>query len=146
MGWETCYIHEHCFSKKDFSSFETVKEEIEELETFKKQCQDNILGLVVMTEPNKFFDTTEIGLLTILTDKTNKYLKELISVSIELSVLKDIERNWESMHEQVSINEKEYLVAKEVPNPDIYPFAFIRGDYVDTAETLKEKLKEEENE
>lgn len=48
------------------------------------------------------------------------------------------------MHEQVSINEKEYLVAKEVPNSDIYPYAFIRGDYVETAETLKEKLKENE--
>lgn len=144
MGWETCYIHEHCFSKKDFSSLESVKEEIDELENLKKQYQDNIVGLVIMTEPNKFFDTTEVDLLTILTDKTNEYLKELINISIELSVLKDIERNWESMHEQVSINEKEYLVAKEVPNSDIYPYAFIRGDYVETAETLKEKLKENE--
>lgn len=143
MGWETCYIHEHCFSKKDFSSLESVKEEIDELENLKKQYQDNIVGLVIMTEPNKFFDTTEVDLLTILTNKTNEYLKELINISIELSILKDIERNWESIHEQVSINGKEYLVAKEVPNPDIYPFAFIRGDYVDTAETLKEKLKEE---
>lgn len=146
MGWETCYIHEHCFSKKDFSSLEAVKEEIDELETLKKQYQDNILGLVVMTEPNKFFDTTEADLLAVLSNKTNEYLKELISVSIELSILKDMERNWESIHEQVSINGKEYLVAKEVPNPDIYPFAFIRGDYVETAKKLKEELKEEENE
>lgn len=94
MGWETCYIHEHCFSKKDFSSLESVKEEIDELENLKKQYQDNIVGLVIMTEPNKFFDTTEVDLLTILTDKTNEYLKELINISIELSVLKDIERNW----------------------------------------------------
>lgn len=144
MGWETSYIHEHCFSRKDFSSLESIKEEIDELETLKKQCQDNILGLVLITEPDKFFDTTEVDLLTILTGKTNEYLEELIGVSIELSILKDMERNWESIHEQVSINEKEYLVAKEVPNPDIYPFAFIRGDYVETAETLKEKLKEED--
>lgn len=143
MGWETCYIHEHCFSKKDFSSLESVKEEIDELENLKKQYQDNIVGLVIMTEPNKFFDTTEVDLLTILTNKTNEYMKELISVSIELSILKDIERNWESIHEQVSINGKEYLVAKELPLPNIYPYAFIRGDYVDTAETLKEKLREE---
>lgn len=53
MGWETCYIHEHCFRKKDFSSFESVKEEIDELENLKKQYQDNIVGLVIMTEPNK---------------------------------------------------------------------------------------------
>lgn len=143
MGWETCYIHEHCFSKKDFSSLESVKEEIDELETLKKQYQDNIVGLVIMTEPNKFFDTTEVDLLAILTGKTNEYIGELIGVSIELSILKDIERNWESIHEQVSINGKEYLVAKELPLPNIYPYAFIRGDYVDTAETLKEKLKEE---
>ena len=144
MGWETCYIHEHCFSKRDFSSLESVKEEIDELETLKKQCQDNIIGLVLMTEPNKFFDTTEVDLLTILIGKTNKYMGELIGVSIELSILKDMERNWDFLHEQVSINEKEYLVAKEVPNSDIYPYAFIRGDYVETAETLKEKLKENE--
>lgn len=143
MGWETCYIHEHCFSKKDLSSLEAVKEEIDELEIFKKQCQDNIMGLVLMTEPNKFFDTTEVDLLTMLTGKTNEYMGELIGVSIELSILKDMERNWDFLHEQVSINEKEYLVAKEVPNSDIYPYAFIRGDYVETAETLKEKLKEE---
>lgn len=142
MGWETCYIHEHCFSKKDLSSLEAVKEEIDELEIFKKQCQDNIMGLVLMTEPNKFFDTTEVDLLTILTGKTNEYMGELIGVSIELSILKDMERNWDFLHEQVSINEKEYLVAKEVPNSDIYPYAFIRGDYVETAETLNEKLKE----
>lgn len=144
MGWETSYIHEHCFSKRDFSSLESVKEEIDELETLKKQCQDNIMGLVLMTEPNKFFDTTEVDLLTILTGKTNEYMGELIGVSIELSILKDMERNWDFLHEQVSINEKEYLVAKEVPNSDIYPYAFIRGDYVETAETLKEKLKENE--
>ena len=144
MSWETSYIHEHCFSRKDLSSLEAVKEEIDELEILRKQYQDNILGLVVMTEPNKFFDTTEVDLITVLTNKTNEYLKELIGISIELSILKDMERNWESIHEQVSINEKEYLVAKEVPNPDIYPFAFIRGDYVETAETLKEKLKEED--
>lgn len=146
MGWETCYIHEHCFSKKDFSSLEAVKEEIDELETLKKQYQDNILGLVVMTEPNKFFDTTETDLLAVLSNKTNEYLKELISVSIELSILKDMERNWDLLHEQVNINGKEYLVAKELPLPNIYPYAFIRGDYVDTAETLKERIKEEENE
>lgn len=144
MGWETCYIHEHCFSKKDLSSLEAIKEEIDELEILKKQCQDNIMGLVLMTEPNKFFDTTEVDLLTILTGKTNKYIGELIGVSIELSILKDMKRNWDFLHEQVSINEKEYLVAKEVPNSDIYPYAFIRGDYVETAETLKEKLKENE--
>lgn len=144
MGWETCYIHEHCFSKKDFSSLEAIKEEINELETLKKQCQDNIMGLVLMTEPNKFFDTTEVDLLTMLTGKTNEYMGKLIGVSIELSILKDMERNWDFLHEQVSINEKEYLVAKEVPNSDIYPYVFIRGDYVETAETLKEKLKENE--
>ncbi len=146
MGWETCYIHEHCFSKKDLSSLEAVKEEIDELETLKKQYQDNILELVVITEPNKFFDTTEVDLLTILTDKINEYLKELISVSIELSILKDMERNWDLLHEQVNINGKEYSVAKELPLPSIYPCTFIRGDYVDTAETLKERIKEEENE
>lgn len=146
MGWETSYIHEHCFSRKDFSSLESIKEEIDELETLKKQYQDNILGLVVMTEPNKFFDTTETDLLAVLSNKTNEYLKELISVSIELSILKDMERNWDLLHEQVNINGKEYLVAKELPLPNIYPYAFIRGDYVDTAETLKERIKEEENE
>jgi len=144
MGWETSYIHEHCFSRKDFSSLEAIKEEIDELEILKKQYQDNILGLVIMTEPNKFFDTTEVDLLTMLTNKTNEYLKELISISTELSILKDIERNWDLLHEQVSINGKKYLVAKEVPNPDVYPFAFIRGDYVETAETLREKIKEEQ--
>jgi len=144
MGWETSYIHEHCFSRKDFSSLEVIKEEIDELEILKKQYQDNILGLVIMTEPNKFFDTTEVDLLTMLTNKTNEYLKELISISTELSILKDIERNWDLLHEQVSINGKKYLVAKEVPNPDVYPFAFIRGDYVETAETLREKIKEEQ--
>lgn len=144
MGWETSYIHEHCFSRKDFSSLEAVKEEIDELETLKKQYQNNIFGLVIMTEPEKFFDTTEVDLLIMLTNKTNEYLEELISISTELSILKDIERNWDLLHEQVSINGKKYLVAKEVPNPDVYPFAFIRGDYVETAETLREKIKEEQ--
>lgn len=132
MGFGTSLFCELYFNKETFERKDQVEERIEELNTYIKGMETKLMGLGMMTEPNKFFKTEDEdgSIMDHVEFEVRNAIEELEDACIERYRLNMLLDNWKECHTSDG---------KAIsPKFDCRKYsAFLSGDFVSSDEEEK---------
>lgn len=124
MGWSTELFCNISFNKETFNNKFEVEDKIKELNEYIKTAASTIRDLVIMTEPNKMFKTTEeTDVYSALINEYNaqmELIEEYIIEKYKLSMLLD---NWDNCHSKEGL-------AIDPPDNIEWDTAYLSGDFI----------------
>lgn len=126
MGWQTDLFCNITFNRETYNSLYEVNDRIEELEKCLNTCKKEIRDLVMMTEPEKFYDKKSYSNPYEFVNKVLEGDFELIEeYNVELYKLYKLRENWEKCHDENGL-------AIDPPDCIGWDTAFLDGDFVKT--------------
>lgn len=125
MGWYTILNTDIVFCKETYATLEDVEDAIEEEESLVKSAERELLGLAVMTEPNKMLCLEDgVELFAEIENRVNMNIETIKESEIRLYKLNKLKSEWNDCH--VEKNGK--IVAKNPPED--YNPPYLCGDYI----------------
>lgn len=125
MSWETRLFTSIEFNRATYNDKYDVESDLDETDRLIKVCENTIRDLVVMTEPNKFFNNKESNPYLEMTNEYENqldFLKELLIKKYKLSLLYN---EWDNCHDIKGL-------AINPPNDIKYDTAYLDGDFINT--------------
>lgn len=124
MGWSTELFCNITFNRETFNSKSEVEDKIKELTDYIKVASETIRDLVIMTEPNKMFKSTdEVDTYSALINEYNSQMEALEEYIIDRHRLYILLNNWENCHTKEGL-------AIDPPDNIHWDTAYLSGDFV----------------
>lgn len=125
MSWETRLFTSIEFNRATYNDKYDVESDLDETNRLIEICEKTIRDLVVMTEPNKFFNKEESNPYLEMTNEYEQqldFLKELLIKKYKLCILLN---EWDNCHD---------INGLAINPPDIikYNTAYLDGDFIKT--------------
>lgn len=124
MSFETSLFCRITFNRKTYNSIYDVESDIEDIKDSINNIKNNILSLVLITEPKKYC-TEDEDTISYMTKRVKDNLDNLEELYLELNDLYHLKDNWEDCHNDKGL---------AIPLPDNidYDSAFLEGDFIRT--------------
>ena len=125
MSWETRLFTSISFNRATYNDKHDVKSDLDETNGLIEFCKKTIRDLVVMTEPNKFFNNEDSNPYLEMTSEYEHqidFLEELLIKKYKLCILLD---DWDNCHDVNGL-------AIDPPDNIKYDTAYLDGDFVNT--------------
>lgn len=125
MGWYTVLNADITFCKETYATLDDVNEAIEEEESYIKAAEKELLGLAVMTEPNKMLCLEDgVELFAEIENRVNMSIETIKESQMRLYKLSLLKSEWEQCH-----TEKDGKIVAKNPPPEFNP-PYLYGDYI----------------
>lgn len=125
MSWETRLFTSIEFNRATYNDKYDVESDLDETNGLIETCEKTIRDLVVMTEPNKFFNSEDSNPYLEMTNEYEHqidFLKELLIKKYKLCILLD---EWDNCHDIKGL-------AINPPDSIEYDTAYLDGDFINT--------------
>lgn len=125
MSWETRLFTSISFNRATYNSRYDVESDLNEINGLIETCKKTIRDLIVMTEPNKFFNNKESNPyleMTVEYENQIELLEELILKKYKLRILLN---DWDDCHDVNGL-------AINPPDSINYDTAYLDGDFINT--------------
>lgn len=128
MGWSTNLFCNIIFNKETFNSKYQVEQKLKEAKESIQYYKDRLLSLVMITEPEKFFDLEDNNLIDQMRYELSDILGELEHYYITEYKLELLLDNWDNCHDKEGY-------AINPPNDIAWDTAYLDGDFINNKET-----------
>lgn len=128
MGWSTNLFCNIIFNKETFNSKYQVEQKLKEAKESIQYYKDRLLSLVMITEPEKFFDLEDNNLIDQMRYELSDILGELEHYYVTEYKLELLLDNWDNCHDKEGY-------AINPPNDIAWDTAYLDGDFINNKET-----------